>query len=217
MFLQFQLYGQVTHSFFFLLFSILFYPTRLCYTIGPHWLSILNVTVFICQPQTPCPSHSFPPAPTQATTSQVCFPWPEMVFLWHLYLAPLLQDWLCVVSWWPPSAAKWEREVIGVTPWPFFCESDQARAGGISEGACGPDPRRGWLVGTRCPVCVSEEHLPQESQAAPHFASHSQNKSLESLSTGSTGPCPALSLLTQGVGSCSLQHRWEVYGILLPA
>ena len=152
MFLQFQLYGQVTHSFFFLTIFHLVLSHKIVLYYRTSLLIHSKCNSFHLPTQTPCPSHSFPPAPTQATTSQVCFPWPEMVFLWHLYLAPLLQDWLCVVSWWPPSAAKWEREVIGVTPWPFFCDSDQARAGGISEGACGPDPRRGgwWEPGARC-------------------------------------------------------------------
>ena len=31
----------------------------LCYTVGPGWLSILNIAVYTCQPQTP--NGSFPP------------------------------------------------------------------------------------------------------------------------------------------------------------
>ena len=49
------------HIFFLTLSSILFYPKRLdrvpC-AVGPHCLSILNVTVCIYSPQTPRPSHS---------------------------------------------------------------------------------------------------------------------------------------------------------------
>ena len=52
---------SVTHIYVFILFHI-FFPFRLlqnieqnslCYTVGPGWLSILNIVMCICQSQTP--------------------------------------------------------------------------------------------------------------------------------------------------------------------
>ena len=61
-----------THIPFLVLSSIMVYPkSSLCYIVGPHCLPILNVTVYIYQPQTPYPSHSLPPAPL-ATTNLFC-------------------------------------------------------------------------------------------------------------------------------------------------
>ena len=68
---QFLLYSIVTQPyiytyFFLILSSIMVYSetgySSLCYTEGPHCLSILNEIVCIYQPQTPSPSH-FSPSP----------------------------------------------------------------------------------------------------------------------------------------------------------
>ena len=54
---------------FLILSSVMFYPkseySSLYCTVGPHYLSILNVIVCIYQPQTPSPPHSLPPPPWQ--------------------------------------------------------------------------------------------------------------------------------------------------------
>ena len=64
-----QLYTHThTHTFF---FNILFHYglpqdtgySSLCYTVGPCCLSVLNVIVWIYQPQTPSPSLSHPFSP----------------------------------------------------------------------------------------------------------------------------------------------------------
>ena len=74
---QLLLYNIVTQSYacmyilFLIVSSIMFYPNLLyrflSYTVGPHFLSLLNVIVCIYQPQTPHPSHFLPPP--LATTS----------------------------------------------------------------------------------------------------------------------------------------------------
>ena len=48
--------------------------SSLCYRVGPHCLSILNVIVCIYQPQTPHPSHLFSPPPWQPWACSLC-PW----------------------------------------------------------------------------------------------------------------------------------------------
>ena len=47
-----------THSFL-ILSSIPFESKRLCCTVGPHCLSVLNIIVCFYEPQTPHPSHFF--------------------------------------------------------------------------------------------------------------------------------------------------------------
>ena len=68
---QFLLYGIVIQSYMYIhSFSCIIFHcvlsqeigySSLCYTVGPHCLSILNVIVCIYQPQTPSPSLFFHP------------------------------------------------------------------------------------------------------------------------------------------------------------
>ena len=73
MFCQFLPYSKVTQSyihiyiyththilfsFFYHVLSQMIRYSSLRYTVGAHWLSILNVIVCIYHLQTPCPSHS---------------------------------------------------------------------------------------------------------------------------------------------------------------
>ena len=74
---QFLLYSIMTqslwvvythaHSFFYIIVHHVLSQdigyNSLCCTVGPHYLSILNIIVYICQPQTPTPPHSLPPPP----------------------------------------------------------------------------------------------------------------------------------------------------------
>ena len=69
MFYQFMLYSKVTQSYIYTHFShiILYHVlshvigySSLCYTAGPHCLSILNVIVCIYSHPNPSPSHSLP-------------------------------------------------------------------------------------------------------------------------------------------------------------
>ena len=68
------------------------------------------------------------------------------------------------------------------------------------------------LVGTRYPVCVSEVHPPQESQAAPHPASYLGCPSPKRSSMGSMRPCLALSHLTWGLAAVPCSTGWKCMG-----
>ena len=73
---QFLVYSKVTQSYIY----ITFYHglsqetgcNSLCYTVEPHFLSILNVTVCIYQPQTPNQSCSSSPHPWQPQVYSPC-------------------------------------------------------------------------------------------------------------------------------------------------
>ena len=91
----------------------------LCWTIGPHYLSILNVIVCIYQPQTPCPSHFLPPPPCSASLFSMsmnclCFvdhlchiwdatyKWYYMVFVFIFIIVDLqCSVTLCCIAKWP--------------------------------------------------------------------------------------------------------------------
>ena len=85
----FLLYSEGTQSHLFIhYFSLLMFHcvlsketeySSLCYSVGPHCLSILNVSVCIDQPQIPSPSHFLSPPPWQP---QVHSPSPWVSFLW---------------------------------------------------------------------------------------------------------------------------------------
>ena len=68
----------------------------LCYTVGPHGLSILNVIVCVYQPQTPSLSHFLPPSLWQSWIWIFC----SWHFTWKLWtLKPSTCIIMVTVSW----------------------------------------------------------------------------------------------------------------------
>ena len=115
---QFLLYSLMTHSYLYihsLSYSIFHYGlsqetgySSLCYTVGCHCLSILNVIVCIYQPPVPHPSHFFAPHPWHP---QVCslHPWVCFCFVGRFICAifwiPHISDivWYVSFSFWITS------------------------------------------------------------------------------------------------------------------
>ena len=98
-----------THSFSHITFHFVLSQeigsSSLCYTVGPHCLPILNVTVCIHQHQTPHSPYSLPPPPWQPPVCSlclwVCFCFMDR-FIGAIFLIPHISDII-----WHLSSSSW--------------------------------------------------------------------------------------------------------------